>query len=224
MSAGASLDGSPVGSGLGLLDGPPVGSDRGLLVGPGVVRLCGRRSSGGSLMCREDRRRVLLIIILLLLARQIVFACEGELLPGPGRAVLVDGLDDNGGTGGGPTALARRKGLGGSTASAAHSLVGVDVGRGTAAPAGRGLVVIDVGRVGDGRGRGGTVGPAARDLVVVDAGRVGDGRGTAAPAVRGIVVVDRPVLWAQEWSDDDTRRSCSRRRHRCRWLRPHERP
>jgi len=100
LSAGASLDGSPVGSGLGLLDGPPVGSDRGLLVGPGVVRLCGRRSSGGSLMCREDRHRVLLIIILLLLARQIIFACEGELLPGPGRAILVNGLNDNRGMGG----------------------------------------------------------------------------------------------------------------------------
>jgi len=88
LSAGASLDGSPVGSGLGLL------------VGPGVVRLCGRRSSGGSLMCREDRHRVLLIIILLLLARQIIFACEGELLPGPGRAILVNGLNDNRGMGG----------------------------------------------------------------------------------------------------------------------------
>jgi len=188
LSAGASLDGSPVGPGLGLLDGPPVGSDLGLLVGPGIVRLCSRRSSGGSLICRGDRRRVLLIIILLLLTRKIVFACEGELLPGPGRAVLVDGLDDNRGTGG-PAVLARRKGLGGSVASAAHSLV-VDVGRGTAAPAGNGLVVIDVGRVDYGRGHGGTVGPAGRDLVVVNTGRVGDGRGTAAPAVRGLVGVD----------------------------------
>ena len=102
LSTSASLDGSPVGSGLGLLDGQPVGSNLGLLVGPGVVRLCSCRSSGGSLMCRGGGRRwVLLIIILLLLAREIVFACEGELLPGPGRAVLVDGLDDNGGTGGG---------------------------------------------------------------------------------------------------------------------------
>jgi hypothetical protein len=36
-----------------------------------------------------------------LLACEIVFAREGELLPGPGRAVLVVGLDDNRGTGGG---------------------------------------------------------------------------------------------------------------------------
>jgi hypothetical protein len=102
LSTSASLDGSPVGSGLGLLDGQPVGSNLGLLVGPGVVRRGSCRSSGGSLMCRGDRRWVLLIIILLLLAREILFACEGELLPGPGRAVLIDGLDDNGGTGGVP--------------------------------------------------------------------------------------------------------------------------
>jgi len=86
------------------LEGLPVGFNVGVLVGPGVVlRSCGRRSSDGPLACPGDRRplRVLLILILIILAREIVFGREGELLPGPGRAVLVDGLDDNRGTGGG---------------------------------------------------------------------------------------------------------------------------
>ena len=85
------------------LEGLPVGFNVGILVGPGVVLpLCGRRSSDGPLACLGDRRplRVLFILILINLARKIVFVREGELLPGPGRAVLVDGLDNNHGTGG----------------------------------------------------------------------------------------------------------------------------
>jgi hypothetical protein len=173
------------------LEGLPVGFNVGVLVGPGVVlRSCGRRSSDGPLACPGDRHslRVLLILILIILAREIVFVCEGELLPGPGRAVLVDGLDDNSRTGGGGAALAHQRGLGGPAASAARGLVVVDVGCGTAAPAVCGLVVINVGRVGD--GRGGMAAPAARVLVIVDASLVGDGRGTTAPAIRGLVVVD----------------------------------
>jgi hypothetical protein len=127
------------------LEGPPVGFNVGVLVGPGVVlRSCGRRSSDGPLACPGDRRplRVLLILILILiiLTREIVFVRKGELLPGPGRAVLVDGLDDNRGTGGGGAALACQRGLGGPAASAARGLVVVDVGRGTAAPDVCGLV------------------------------------------------------------------------------------
>ena len=92
------------------LEGPPVVFNVSVLVGLGVVlRSCGRRSSNGPLACPGNRRplRVLLILILIILARKIVFFCEGELLPGPGRAVLVDGLDDNRGTGGAPLLLAR---------------------------------------------------------------------------------------------------------------------
>jgi hypothetical protein len=87
------------------LEGLPVGFNFGVLVGPGVVlRSCGRRSSDG-----RRPLRVLLILILIILAREIIFVREGELLPGPRRAVLVDGLDDNRGTGrgGAPLLLAR---------------------------------------------------------------------------------------------------------------------
>jgi len=77
---------------------------------------------------------------------KILFAREGELLPG--RAVFVEGFDDDRGTEA-SAARDRRGGLGG-----------------TAAPAARRLVV---GRVGDGRGSGGTAALAARDLVVADA-------------------------------------------------------
>ena len=67
------------------LEGLPVGFNVGVLVGPGVVlRSCGRPSSDGPLACPGDRRplRVLLILILIILAREIVFGREGELLPG----------------------------------------------------------------------------------------------------------------------------------------------
>jgi len=86
------------------LEGLPVGFNVGVLVGPGVALCsCGRRSSDSSLACPRDRRplRVLLILILIILARKIIFVREGELLSGPGRAVFVDGLNDNRGTGGG---------------------------------------------------------------------------------------------------------------------------
>jgi hypothetical protein len=89
------------------LEGLPVGFNFGVLVGPGVVlRSCGRRSSDGR---RPLRVLLILILILIILAREIIFVREGELLPGPRRAVLVDGLDDNRGTGrgGAPLLLAR---------------------------------------------------------------------------------------------------------------------
>ncbi len=61
LSAGANLEGPPVGFNVGVLDGPGV-----------VLRLCGRRSSVGPLACPGDRRplRVLLILILIILTRE----------------------------------------------------------------------------------------------------------------------------------------------------------
>lgn len=76
------------------LAGPPVGYNLGHLVGHGVG-LCHRSSL---LLVRwhadepGDRCRVPRAIILNILARELIFTHEGDLLPGPGRALLVDGL------------------------------------------------------------------------------------------------------------------------------------
>ena len=174
LFAGSFLDGLPVGFEVGLLVGTgvvarscgrrqPVSvvaagyvlSSRRTLSEPELrveLRLRREVGFGGPLACPGHRRPllgVLLLVIIIILGREIVFAREGELLPG--RAVFVDGFDDDRGTEA-SAARDRRRCLGG-----------------TAAPAARSLVVVEVGRVGDGRGSGGTAAPAACDLIVVDA-------------------------------------------------------